>query len=389
MEQPGEAPEPEQPAAQPTSPLPPPLPTASADPGAAPAADEADLAEEGDGRDGPDGRGFLIAGILALVVVIGASAWIARPDDGIAEIERQEERFPTPTTLAPPTTVPAATSSVPATGGPPPTPTPAPAVVAPPSTVAPTPAPTPAPTSPPTPAPTPAPTSPRTTAARGVPPGSTVPGATSIPLPPDDPDYIATLVPNLAGFAEHLSTPELVAPQVDAMLASGRHDVAVEGPITSICAALPMDRPLAVRGRWERDGRRVASTDLARRDAPGFGECLTNDGEPLEDGSYQYIAADSNDEESAAGGIVVGAARIEQQFRNDGDDDICAVRIAPSVSRYFEVYVFDAQPIAPDATITLPVAAVTQDVETVGCDDEELTSFSFQPDAEAIRSLAR
>ena len=43
---------------------------------------------------------------------------------------------------------------------------------------------------------------------------------------------------------------------------------------------------------------------------------------------------------------------------------------------------FDAQPVTPDATITLPVADVTQDVETVGCDDEELTSFSFQPDAE-------
>jgi hypothetical protein len=50
--------------------------------------------------------------------------------------------------------------------------------------------------------------------------------------------------------------------------------------------------------------------------------------------------------------------------------------------------VFGAQPIAPDGTITLPVAAVTQDVETVGCDDEELTSFTFQPDAEAIQSLA-
>ena len=64
------------------------------------------------------------------------------------------------------------------------------------------------------------------------------------------------------------------------------------------------------------------------------------------------------------------------------------MRIAPSASRYFEVYVFDAQPVTSDATITLPVADVTQDVETVGCDDEELTSFSFQPDAKAIQSLA-
>ena len=172
-----------------------------------------------------------------------------------------------------------------------------------------------------------------------------------------------------------------MAAQVEQLLAGARHDIAVPGPVATICAAIPMDRPLAVRGRWEHDGRRVASSDLERRDAPGFGECLTNDGDPLEDGSYQYIGADSNGNESAAGGIVVGAVRVEQEFRNDGDVDICAVRIAPSSSRYFEVYVFTAAPIDPDAAITLPVADVEQDVETVGCDDVELASFSFQPEA--------
>ena len=59
-----------------------------------------------DGPDGPDGRAFLIAGILALVVVIATIAWTARPDDGLAEVERNEERFPAPTTLPPPTTQP-------------------------------------------------------------------------------------------------------------------------------------------------------------------------------------------------------------------------------------------------------------------------------------------
>ena len=212
-------------------------------------------------------------------------------------------------------------------------------------------------------------------------------GPTSIP-PPDDPDYIATLVPNLAGFAEHLSTPELVAAQIDA--AAGRRPPRRRrrGPVATICAAIRMDRPLAVRGRWERDGRRVASTDLERRDAAGFGECLTNDGEPLEDGSYQYIAADSNGNESAAGGIVVGAARLEQEFRNNSDVDICAVRIAPSSSRYFEVYVFNARRSPPvrRSRCRWPTSSRTS---RRWVRRRELASFSFQPDAGAVQSLAR
>ncbi len=195
-------------------------------------------------------------------------------------------------------------------------------------------------------------------------------------------------MPSLAGFADALSTPELAQVQIDQMLATGRHDIAVPDPVATICAAVPMDRPLAVHGRWERDGRRIAATDPERRDAPGFGECLTNDGDQLDDGSYQYIATDSEGHESAAGGIVVGADRIEQRFRNDSDDPVCAVRIAPDVSRYFEVYVFTAQPIAPGAEVTLVVADVEQDVETMRCDDTLLASFSFTPSAKDIQSLA-
>ncbi len=93
MEQSGEAPEPEQPATQPPDHLPPPVsPTASGDP--------------------PDGRWFLIAGILVLVAVVGVLAWTSRPDDGLAEVERSEERFPTPSTLPPKTTPPVGSTVV-------------------------------------------------------------------------------------------------------------------------------------------------------------------------------------------------------------------------------------------------------------------------------------
>ena len=111
---------------------------------------------------------------------------------------------------------------------------------------------------------------------------------------------------------------------------------------------------------------------------------------PLVAGSYQYVAIDSEGHESAAGGIVIGAPRIDQPFTNNGDEPVCRVRIAPSVSRYFEVYVYSAQPITRGAQVTIPVAAVRQDVETVGCQpgtDDVLAKFSFDPNPVNVQSL--
>ena len=57
--------------------------------------------------------------------------------------------------------------------------------------------------------------------------------------------------------------------------------------------------------------------------------------------------------------------------------------VAPTVSRYFEVYVYTASPIAPGGSVTVPIADVGQDVETVGCragdDDGAIATFSFDP----------
>ena len=65
------------------------------------------------------------------------------------------------------------------------------------------------------------------------------------------------------------------------------------------------------------------------------------------------------------------------------------MRIAPSASRYFEVYVFTAQPIAPRRRgHARRSPTVDQDVETVGCDGDELASFSFRPDGGHVQSLA-
>jgi hypothetical protein len=324
--------------------------------------------------DGPDRRGLVIVTVLAVVVIAGIVAWSIGRRDASDAIARDEERFPSPTTLAAPTTatlastVPASPVTVPET---------------PPQTAPPPPPTTPAPTLPPT---TPAPTAPPTVATTiaGVPAATLPPGVGTTTLPPPtDPDIIGQLVPNLAAYTQFLTTPEQAKVEIDQLLASGRHDVAMPGPAATICAAVRMDQPLAVNSRWERDGRRIASSDLGRRDAPGFGECLGNDGEPLEDGSYQYVAIDSEGHESAAGGIVVGATRLDQVFTNSTNVPVCAIRVAPSVSRYFEVYVYAASPIVRGGSVTLPVADVGQDVETVGCKggetDDVLARFSFDP----------
>ena len=101
VEQPGEAPEPEQPDAQPTTPLPPPTPPGDV------VIDEAVDPPD----DGIAGRGFLVAGILVLVTVVGVLAWMARPDDALDTAGRSEERFPAPTTVVPASTAPPATAS--------------------------------------------------------------------------------------------------------------------------------------------------------------------------------------------------------------------------------------------------------------------------------------
>ena len=73
---------------------------------------------------------------------------------------------------------------------------------------------------------------------------------------------------------------------------------------------------------------------------------------------------------------------------NDGDEDVCTVLVAPSTSRYFEAYVFDADPIGPGAIVTLPVADVRQDVRTLSCNPQEiLGEFDFDP-SRAVQALA-
>ena len=278
MEQPGEVPEPEEPAALPTPCHPPTEPNRSLARGLArltvpdrslarglarlPVPDRfarsAHMTEPLLDEPGPDGRGFLVAGILVLVAIVGVVAWLARPDDALDTVAREEDRFPAPTTIAPaPAPVPA-TAVVEATDAParprrrrrpcsrrprrrrrpPPSPTAAPGT-APPST--------------------------RTTRAAAVPGDHDLDGRATCRTSP------GSSRPS-SGSRKRRRTPTRWRPTVAGLLTAGRHDVAVTGPVAAVCrdgAAGSPARPRrslgARRPAHRRDGRRAPGRPRLRR----------------------------------------------------------------------------------------------------------------------------
>ena len=96
-------------------------------------------------------------------------------------------------------------------------------------------------------------------------------------------------------------------------------------PTSDVSRAVRRRRCSTARSRSRGAGSATVTRVLDHRrwppaTRPGYGECVGNDGDPLDDGSYQYVATDADGDESAAGGFVVGAARIDQRFVNNGDD---------------------------------------------------------------------
>ncbi len=145
---------------------------------------------------------------------------------------------------------------------------------------------------------------------------------------------IASIVPDIAASRRFLATPQQVQTAVDQLLADGgRHDVALPGTVATLCATVELAGPIEVSGRWERDGEEISETGLVLRNAPGFGDCIDNDGEPLETGTYQFVATDAGGTDSAAASFVVDAVRIDQQFVNNDEDPVCAIFVAPTDRR--------------------------------------------------------
>jgi hypothetical protein len=291
--------------------------------------------------ESPNGehRVLFVVAILVLLGLVGIGAAMVGGGDLDERVERTAGRFPVDSSV-PATTAPAETS---------PAVTTVPPVI--PTTVAPT----------------------------------TVPATTTTTIPPTG---VLRLVPSIAALPDALEAPAGTQAQIVALLGTPRHDVASTGPVRTLCAVAPLDGPLRVGGRWERNGQRVDDVELADQQPPGYGHCLDNDGDELVDGAYQFLVVDAAGRESAAATFVVGAERIDQRFVNDGEDDICMVLVAPTQTTYFEAYRYDGAPIRPGDQIALPMADVRQDVRALSCNPQEvLGDFDFDPSPVSVRSL--
>ena len=200
---------------------------------------------------------------------------------------------------------------------------------------------------------------------------------------------LAVIVPDIAASPVVLGPADQTALLTE-ILTTGRDDVATESPAGSLCAAVALDAPLEGVGRWERDGQQVSATEPSPVGPPGFGDCLDDEGDRLEEGVYQFLVADHGGRESAATTLVLGAPAVEAAVRQRRRRrHVCAVRIAPSAAGYFEAYDLSGSPLAPGATMALVVADVEQAVRTTGCGDDapELASFEFDPDPTTPRPL--
>lgn len=194
---------------------------------------------------------------------------------------------------------------------------------------------------------------------------------------------LAAIVPDVAAFPVFLP-PEQQAGQLAQLLTTRRHDVATPAPTPLLCAAVVVDRPLTVSGRWERNGQEVAATDLSEVGPPGFGDCVDDGGAPLDEGVYQFLVVDASGYESAAGTIVVGAEIVTQQLINIGSEPWCIVRLAPSRAGYFDAFDLSAQPIGPGESWTIPMAATKHDLRATSCNDpDRVVRHEFRPNPAA------
>ena len=139
------------------------------------------------------------------------------------------------------------------------------------------------------------------------------------------------------------------------------------------------------RGRWERDGHRRRHLP-GGRDAPGTATASATTARLLVRRLVPVRRHRRRRRRVGGRGSVVGPARVDQRFVNNGDDPDLRIRIPPT-EPYFEAYVF-VSPLARSRRGLL-VADVRQDVETPACDGNEVAASSTRPDPERSRPATR
>lgn len=277
--------------------------------------------------------GLLVAGLIALVVaLVGALGFVALQsgDDGEAEPRTTEDGNDEPDITVEPTT----TTTEPVT----------------------------------TPPPTDAPT-------------------TTAPVVLDG--TVDGLFVHLESFPEVLAEGDLDATIQRIGLAEGNNPVSSADPVLNLCAAIPVDTPVAATVTWLLDNEPLSEGAERAFAMPSDGNCINNSGEPLASGAYEVSFTDSAGAMSGVALFTVGAETVNQEFLNDTDADLCAVELGPTAAGFYQSFeVNGGEAIVPGDSILIDIADVEHEIRSVDCDGNPAESFFATPSPDPIGVLS-
>lgn len=168
-------------------------------------------------------------------------------------------------------------------------------------------------------------------------------------------------------------------------LSTGDNPVSTPEPVVNLCAAIAIDEPVNARVEWSRDGATVLENPTRPFAVPADGNCINNNGDPLENGSYEVFFTDDAGGQSRIALFTVGAATRSQVFLNDTGLDICFIDLSPSVAGFYQSFEPTGDtPLLDGETIAIDIADVEHDLRGVDCDGNELDAVGFVPGDDPI-----
>ncbi len=163
-------------------------------------------------------------------------------------------------------------------------------------------------------------------------------------------------------------------------LASGDNPVSTTDAVRNLCAALPIDEPASASAEWTRDSAPISSGVTRVLEAPADGNCINNNGEPLQDGAYEVSFTDNGGGMTTVALFTIGAATVTQSFTNDTEADLCTVDVGPTSAGFYQAFELPSgEPLAPGDSILIDVADVEHEARGLDCDGEPRESFFFTP----------
>jgi len=185
---------------------------------------------------------------------------------------------------------------------------------------------------------------------------------------------------HLESFPEVLAEDELDATIERIGLAEGNNPVSTADPVLNLCAAIPVDTPVAATVTWSLDNSTLSEGAERAFATPADGNCINNSGEPFADGVYEVSFSDAAGTMSGVALFTVGAETVNQEFLTDTDADMCAVELAPTAAGFFQSFeVNGGEAIIPGDSILIDIADVEHEIRSVDCDGNPADSFFATP----------